>query len=273
VELWYWVYALLGLTAAGVTPMLLPPPPDLGTPKPVLRHPARQGDLARQSPQHLYHHADFQTLRRLRPMLQSPFGRFLGAWLVSLTGSLAFFALYPVLVYQAFGITPALSSLACALAVGLHLCLYALAGRWSHRFGTARVLQSALGVRLFAFVGLCGLGGSQTEALRLLVVVGVALILCCWAVLSVSSTALTAHLSAHHEGEGVGLFNAVTALAGVLGALLDGWLASQWGYLAVLGVTVVGLTLGLCLLLASPLLEMTGSDAAMPAQEQRVIES
>ena len=237
-------------------------PPEPGTPKPVLRHPARQGDLARQSPQHLYHHADFQTLRRLRPTLRSPFGRFLGAWLVSLTGSSAFFALYPVLVHQAFGITPALSSLACALA-----------GRWSHRFGPARVLQSALGVRLLAFVGLCGLGGSQTEALRLLVVVGVALILCCWAVLSVSSTALTAHLSAHHEGEGVGLFNAVTALAGVLGALLGGWLASQWGYLAVLGVTVVGLTLGLCLLLASTLLEMTGSDAAMPAKEQRVIES
>jgi hypothetical protein len=71
----------------------------------------------------------------------------------------------------------------------------------------------------------------------------------------------------------VGLFNAVTALAGVLGALLGGWLASQWGYLAVLGGTVVGLTLGLCLLLASPLLEMTGSDAALPAKEQRVIES
>ena len=41
----------------------------------------------------------------------------------------------------------------------------------------------------------------------------------------------------------------------------------------MLGGTVVGLTLGLCLLLASPLLEMTGSDAAMPAKEQSVIES
>jgi predicted MFS family arabinose efflux permease len=133
------------------------------------------------------------------------------------------------------------------------------------------VLQGALGVRLLAFVGLCSLRGSQTEALRLLVVVGVALILCCWAVLSVSSTALTAHLSAHHESEGVGLFNAVTALAGVLGALLGGWLVAQWGYLAAVGVAVVGLTLGLCLLLASTRLRVTGSGAGMPPKERRVI--
>jgi MFS family permease len=177
-----------------------------------------------------------------------------------------------VLVHKVFGITPALSSLACALAVGLRLFFYAPAGRWSHRLGPARVLQGALGVRLLAFMGLYGLGGFQTEALRLLVVLVVTLILCCWAVLSVSSTALTAHLSAHHEGEGLGLFNAVTALAGVLGALLGGWLAAQWGYLAAVGVAVVGLTLGLCLLPAANLLGMTGSGAGMPSTGHRVSE-
>jgi Major Facilitator Superfamily len=132
-------------------------PPGPCTPKPVLRHPARQGEWARQSPQHPYHQADFHMLRRLRPALRTPFGRFLGAWLLSLTGSSAFFALYPMLMHEVFGITPALSSLACALAVGLRLFLYAPAGRWSHRVGPARVLQGALGVRLLAFVGLCSL--------------------------------------------------------------------------------------------------------------------
>jgi predicted MFS family arabinose efflux permease len=267
------------LTVAGLTAlaaalgwMTTQTPPGPCTPKPVLRHPARQGEWAQQSPQHLYHHAYFHTLRRLRPTLRSPFGRFLGAWLLSLTGSSAFFALYPVLVHEVFGITPALSSLACALAVGLRLFFYTPAGRWSHRLGPARVLQGALGVRLLAFMGLYGLGGFQTEALRLLVVLVVTLILCCWAVLSVSSTALTAHLSAHHEGEGLGLFNAVTALAGVLGALLGGWLAAQWGYLAAVGVAVVGLTLGLCLLPAANLLGMTGSGAGMPSTGHRVSE-
>ena len=94
-----------------------------------------------------------------------------------------------------------------------------------------------------------------------------------WAALSVSSTVLTAHLSAHHEGEGLGLFNVVTALAGVLSALLGGWLAAQWGYLAAVGIAVVGLTLGLCLLLAATLLGIVGSGAGMPPKEQSVIES
>jgi hypothetical protein len=138
----------------------------------------------------------------LRPALRSPFGRFLGAWLLSLTGSSVFFALYPVLMHEVFGITPALSSLACALAVGLRLFPYALAGRWSHRLGPARVLQGALGVRL-----------------------------------------------------------------------LGGWLAAQWGYLAAVGIAVVRLTLGLCLLLAATLLGRVRSGAGMPPKEQSVIES
>jgi uncharacterized membrane protein YeaQ/YmgE (transglycosylase-associated protein family) len=33
----------------------------------------------------------------------------------------------------------------------------------------------------------------------------------------------------------MGLFNAVTSLAGVLGAALGGWLAGQWGYNAASG--------------------------------------
>jgi hypothetical protein len=62
----------------------------------------------------------------------------------------------------------------------------------------------------------------------------------------------------------------VTALAGVLGALLGGWLAARWGYRAAVGVAVAGLTLGLCLLLPAPLRGMTGSDAAMLPKGQRV---
>jgi len=43
-----------------------------------------------------------------------------------------------------------------------------------------------------------------------------------WSLLSVSGTALTARLSQGEEGEGMGLFNATTALAGVTGAALGG---------------------------------------------------
>lgn len=48
----------------------------------------------------------------------------------------------------------------------------------------------------------------------------------------------------------MGLFNASTALAGVTGAALGGWVAARWGYQVVLVLPVVGVALGLVLTLA-----------------------
>jgi MFS family permease len=70
-----------------------------------------------------------------------------------------------------------------------------------------------------------------------------------WSLLSVSGTASTAQLSRGGEGEGMGLFNATTALAGVTGAALGGWVAERWGYHMVLSLPVVGIALGLFLVL------------------------
>ena len=239
--------ASLTLVAAIVGWLTTSTPPNPLTPKPTLLHPARHGEWARLSPQHLYHHAGLQVIRQLAPALQPPFGRFLLTWMVSLSGSSAFFALYPVLAQEVFGIAPTLSSLTFALAVSLRLVLYAPAGRWSHRFGPTRLLQGGLGVRLLAFVGIYALGLAPAQHYSLLALLGFALVILCWALLSVSSTVLTAHLSPDNEGEGMGLFNAITALAGVLGAALGGWLATQWGYHATSGLAVASLTIGLSL--------------------------
>jgi predicted MFS family arabinose efflux permease len=65
--------------------------------------------------------------------------------------------------------------------------------------------------------------------------------------LSVSGMGLTARLSPVGEGEGMGLFTATTALAGVTGAALGGWVAEHWGYQASLVLPVVGVGLGLTL--------------------------
>ena len=222
-------------------------PSPLAVPKPTILQPARHGEWARLSPQHLYHHADTHVIRRLVPALRSPFSRFLVTWKCSLSGSSAFFALYPVFVREVFGIAPLLSSLTFTLAVSVRLVLYAPAGRWSHRFGPTRVLQGALGVRLLAFGGIFGLGLAHTKCHSLLALLGFTLVVLCWAFLSVSGTTLTAHLSPQNEGEGMGLFNAITALAGVFGAVLGGWLAARWGYHAASGLAEAGLAIGLCL--------------------------
>lgn len=215
--------------------------------RPTLLHPARHGEWSLHSPQRLFHYVTRKSLRQLGATLRSPFGLFLAAWLLMFGGSAAVFSLYPVLMQQVFGMAPHLSSSVFALAAGLGLALYSPAGEWSDHLGAARVLETALGVRLLAFLsilalGLLPLGGQGWGALFAFIFVVLS-----WSLLSVSGTALTARLSPFGEGEGMGIFNAVNALAGVLGAALGGWAAGRWGYNAVSGLAVIGITLGLIL--------------------------
>ena len=47
----------------------------------------------------------------------------------------------------------------------------------------------------------------------------------------------------------MGFLNAISALAGIVGAGLGGWCATQWGYSAASVLAAVGLSLGLLLAL------------------------
>jgi DHA1 family tetracycline resistance protein-like MFS transporter len=218
------------------------------TPRPVLTHPARHVDLSAGSPQRYHHHLGSVSPHDwMRPLL-SPFGWFLLAWLLSFAGTTGFFSLYPVLMGGAYGIPPEISAPAFAVAAALGLGLYAPAGRWSERFGALRILQAGLLVRGLAFTGLvllCVLptGGTSVPALAAFLFVVLA-----WSLLSVASTAATAQLAPTGEGEALGLYNATTAVAGVLGSFLGGWLASRWGYVTIPAMGIAGVALGIVLL-------------------------
>jgi uncharacterized membrane protein YeaQ/YmgE (transglycosylase-associated protein family) len=47
----------------------------------------------------------------------------------------------------------------------------------------------------------------------------------------------------------MGLFNAATAVAGVIGSAVGGWIAGRWGYPTALGLAVLGVGFGLILAL------------------------
>jgi MFS family permease len=128
-----------------------------------------------------------------------------------------------------FGLSATFSSAVFALGVGLRLVLYAPVGHWSNHVGPVRVLWTALGVRLCAFLGILSLAWVSIAGQRWLVTVAVCLLALPWALLSVSSKVLTAQLSPLGEGEGMGLLNATSALTGMLGALLGGWCAATGG--------------------------------------------
>jgi DHA1 family tetracycline resistance protein-like MFS transporter len=221
------------------------PPASLGA-KPVLPDPARHGDWAASSPQKLFH-LDLKAVRSLGPSLRSPFGVLLAAWLLSVGGAAAYFSLYPVLMQVVFAIPAGFSSLAFAAVAGLGLLLYSPAGSWSERRGAGWVLRVSWGIRLAAYAGLFGLAFFHFNAAAWLAILGFGLVVCAWSLISVSGTALAAQLSPVGEGEGLGIFNAVSALAGVLGAAMGGWAATRWGYASVPLLGIIGLGLGLAL--------------------------
>jgi DHA1 family tetracycline resistance protein-like MFS transporter len=215
--------------------------------KPVLLHTARHTEATVHSPQRFFHHLSLKGIRQLVPVLRSRFGLFLAVWLLTFAGSATVFSQYPLLMKNLFGITADVSSMAFGVMAGLGLLLYSPAGNWSDKVGSVPVLRFSLVMRLVAFLGLFALGFTHFGIQGWLAMGAFALVVFAWSLMSVSGTALAADLSPVGEGEGIGIFNAVNALAGVIGAALGGWVASTWGYGATAVVAVVGVLGGFLL--------------------------
>jgi len=222
-------------------------PPSALAETPVLLHPARHSEGVSISPQRLFHHLNSTSIRNLASAVRSPFGVFLLMWLLAIGGSAAFFSQYPVLMQNVYGISPDVSSLAFAVVAGIGLVLYSPAGNWSDHFGAGKVMRAAQGIRLLAYLGLMGLVFVQSGFKDVLALIGFGFVVCAWSLISVSGTSLAASLSPVGEGEGLGIYNATNALAGVLGAILGGWVAGTWGISFIPIVAVAGLILGVAI--------------------------
>ncbi len=240
--------ALAILPAVLATPRL---PPGPVARRPALTHAARHAEWPAGSPQRMYHHATGRAMSLLGSAGSGVFLLFLFGWFISYGGSAAFFSLYPIVMQSAYGVGPGLSSAGFAFAAGLGLLLYAPAGRWSGRGRPEVVLRAGIAVRAAAYALLWLLAvsrpaGAGWPALGLFLVVVLA-----WSLLSVAGTAFVATLYAREgsEGEGLGLFNAVTALAGVAGSAGGGWAAGALGYGAVPVVALAGAVIGLLVFL------------------------
>ena len=223
-----------------------PPAPPATAPAPVLAHPVRLCEASALSPQRLFHRPDLRALAGQGSTLRSPFGGFTLLWLASFGGASTIFSLYPVMMQHGFGVAPARSSAAFALAATLGLLLYSPAGRLAERLGSLRVLEIGLLMRLAAFSGLALLGPSPALAGRSYLAMGsFVVIVLAWSPLSVAGTAMAAELSPAGKGAGLGIFNAATAVAGLIGAVAAGWAAAAWGYTAVSGLALAGVAFGL----------------------------
>ncbi len=245
-----------GIGAAAIIPVMIglgarQKPGVLLQRRPVLARPAHHTEWPAGSPQHLYHHLTMQGMRTLFAPFRTSFGIFLIAWLLSFSGSAAFFSFYPVLMQKVYEVLPGLSSTGYALAAGLGLILYAPAGKWSGSRGPLMVLREGLFLRIIAFLALTIFAIEPVPGRGWFAILFFLVVVLAWSLLSVSSTALVAFLSPKNEGEGMGIFNAITALSGVIGAGLGGWAANLWGYDAIPIMGLVGVGAGFLVLIAT----------------------
>ncbi|MDA8051872.1 MAG: MFS transporter [Rhodospirillales bacterium] len=189
------------------------------------------------------HHLQRAALAWVPDVLGGRFGRFLLAWFAWNFGVAPFFAYYPLLMQESFGVAPATTAFLYALGAAISIGLFVLAGWAARRYGGPQIFRTGLAVRTGGFVlllllqtGLIIIPGAAVVAPA-----GFLLVVLAWPLLSVSGTGLAAGLTPIGEGAAMGLLSASGALATVLGTFLGGPLVQGFGFAAVFPLALAGL--------------------------------
>jgi predicted MFS family arabinose efflux permease len=232
-----------------------------------LRNSGHTGEWGPVSPSGLPHvpgtRHPTKAIKKAVGLLHGGFGWMIAAWIPAYAGSAIVFSLYPVLFQDAFHVQPQTSSLAFAVIVFVSLPLFIAAGRASQRRGPRAVMAGGLAARvvLLAILAILAASGSVPSAVPLAAFGG---ILFAWSYLSVASPGLTGQLVPQAEGEAQGVLNAASGVAGFLGAVIGGAVASSAGYPAALALGAAATAFGLAIF-GVKLLRVRRASAATPA--------
>lgn len=203
------------------------------------------GEWAPGIPPRVHHRHD--PMREWLGLLRGGLGWLLAAWIPAYAGTSVIFSLYPVLFKTAFGIATNTSALAFAIIVIISLPLYIVAGRVCERRGPAAVITVSLAGRVVLLAALAAFAAAG-HIPAVFPLVAFAGIMCAWSFLSVASPALTGELKPDAEGSAQGLLNASSGLAGLIGSVAGGAIASAWNYPAALAFGAAAIVIGLALL-------------------------
>lgn len=131
---------------------------------------------------------------------------------------------------------------------------YAGAGALADRHNLRRLQSGALGLRavVFPVVAAVGYGVHAATLTGLFAVAALfALVGLSWAVIAVTANALVArYATPANRGAALGLYTALSSVAGGVGGLLGGWLASTYDYVSTFAVAGVLVVAGAAVVLA-----------------------
>lgn len=162
------------------------------------------------------------------------------------------FAPFPVFLRQALGWP---NELVFGLYVAHHV-VSVVAYRWARRaielVGHRLSLSLAIFLRIGIFVGFAAVGNGAPAGLLpfFFAIAGLS-----WSFFQLSTTALVSRLSpTGMRGQALGLYNAVAGLGNVVGAILGGYLADAFGFIApfLSSAALLGLTLPILLVEGRP---------------------
>lgn len=191
----------------------------------------------------------WRRLRRLRGELPAALWAYFAATVLFFAGFAAFWAPLPLYLTERGYATGAVFALYLVNNVASTL-LFEGAGSASGRYDVRLVQGGALGARASAFVGVAVAGTLGVGALAggvgpvLVVAALLALVGVTWAFIAVAGTAIVSRLAPERARGGVlGLYAALSAVAGSLGGLLGGWTAGRGfdlAFLVAAGLVVAG---------------------------------
>ena len=162
----------------------------------------------------------------------------------------AVMSMFPLALVRTFGVPEGLPATSYAFAAAASLLVYPTAVRLAKAHGASLLLRAALALRsiAIAFLAVAFLAEVAAPALPL---AGFIVLVLTWPLLGVSGTVLSAELCSAEKGEALGLFNALSSLAGAAGAFIGGCAMQFGGYGAVCTIAVV--IVAVAALFATPL--------------------
>ena len=196
-----------------------------------------------------FYRLNWQGLGQVPQAVGTPFGRFLFSWFMLALAVAALFSYFPLMLANSYGIAVNFSARIYAMAAAVSIGLYVPTSHLASRFGANRIYRAGLLLRIggFALLWAPFLTSMEDKEVTLLGMVGFALIVVAWPLLSISGTELAARLTPFSEGAAVGLLNAALALATAIGTIISGPLVHHWGYGIIPLTALAGLVISLCL--------------------------